>query len=811
MKLVKANIYGFGKWVDQKFNFEQDYQVIFGSNEAGKTTLLNFIQSILFGFASARGDNKYLQYKPKNSSKYGGELIFKADDDSTWTVKRVTGKGDGTVTLFHDDQQVPESLLSEIIGNFTKDDFENTHVFDDRSILSIYSLDEDKLETEVMSIGAVGSKEWLATAEKLNHDAEDIYKPRGQKQPLIVNLKKNDELLEEKSEIENQQVAYQRVKNQLNQTQAEFNENESLLKQASDRENNLQALDKKWSRYEQLLQNSNPSNSTDQISDEDWEDVLKANQELSTLKETSDSNKIANLDNVEKSILDNYRKNQTRLDYVRNQKFELQNLQFHRDDMNSKLLKVDTQVDQLFKNHPELSERMLPLIGEEIDQLAPQTNKNNLPLIICGIAVVLALIINPWRWIFVAVALASGFWYWYQERLNHHNNLDSYSFLKEKGYANLSREAVLGIQGTVIALDNFHTTQTSLVDGIKSIEVDMNKWRNILIELNVLDDSYKGDNYNEQIEKYFARLDQIMAKADLVEQTQAQTQKITDDRKRRLGELNKAIFAILQKYQIVNMEDFIRMHTSQVENQRIRTQIKQDKDFLGNDLAELQKYSNHSELMQKLTEAAAKRTELSEKNNQLSRQMGSLKEQMQQIFDNNHYQRVIAALAQNKADIIENYDEWLAKKLASQWIRRMLNIATKNRYPKMIKKATQYFALLTNQNYIKIDFNKNDLVVISKSKNKFNVHELSKATTIQLYLALRLAFVTEISDLVKLPILIDDAFVDFDISRTENVFQLIKEISKTNQVIYVTANEPQEIPEEHILNLEEKEIVQSYK
>lgn len=811
MKLVKANIYGFGKWVDQKFNFEQDYQVIFGSNEAGKTTLLNFIQSILFGFASARGDNKYLQYKPKNSSKYGGELILRADDDSTWTVKRVTGKGDGEVTLFHDDQQVPESLLSEIIGNFTKDDFENTHVFDDRSILSIYSLDEDKLETEVMSIGAVGSKEWLATAEKLNHDAEDIYKPRGQKQPLVVNLKKNDELLEEKSEIENQQVAYQRVKDKLNQTQAEFNENESLLKQASDKENDLQALDKKWSRYEQLLQNSNPGNSTDQISDEDWESVLKANQELSTLKETSDSNKIANLDNVEKNILNNYRKNQTRLDYVRNQKFELQNLQFHRDDMNSKLLKVDTQVDQLFKNHPELSERMLPLTGEEIDQLAPQTNKNNLPLIICGIAVVLALIINPWRWIFVVVALVSGSWYWYQERLNHNNNLDNYSFLKEKGYANLSREAILGIQGTVIALDNFHTTQTSLVDGIKSIEVDMNKWRNILIELNVLDDSYKGDNYNEQIEKYFVRLDQIMAKADLAEQTQVQTQKITDDRKRRLRELNKAIFAILQKYQIVNMEDFMRMHTSQVENQRIRTQIKQDKDFLGNDLAELQKYSNYSELMQKLTEVTAKRTELSEKNNQLSRQMGSLKEQMQQIFDNNHYQRVIASLAQNKADIIENYDEWLSKKLASQWIRRMLNIATKNRYPKMIKKATQYFALLTNQNYIKIDFNKNDLVVVSKSKNKFDVHELSKATTIQLYLSLRLAFVTEISDLIKLPILIDDAFVDFDISRTENVFQLIKEISRTNQVIYVTANEPQEIPEEHILNLEEKEIVQSYK
>ncbi|WP_338232426.1 ATP-binding protein [Companilactobacillus muriivasis] len=809
MKLVKANIYGFGKWIDQKFNFEQDYQVIFGDNEAGKTTLLNFIQSILFGFASARGDNKFLQYKPRNSGKYGGELVFKADDETTWTVRRVDGKGDGEVTLYHGDDEVPVSLLSEIIGSFTKDDYENTHVFDDKSILSIYGLDETKLETEVMSIGAVGSKEWLATADSLEHAADDIYKPRGQKQPLVVNLKKETELVEDKSEIENQQVAYQRVKSELDKTEKDFDDNAVLLKQASEAENNLRNLDKKWSRYEQL-QRSHDSNHTPSrlIQSEDWERVLKANQELSTLKETSTPNKIADLDNVEKNVLKNYRINQTRLDYVRNQKFELQNLQFHRDDMNSKLLKVDTQVDQLFKNHPELSEHMLPLTGDEIDQLTPQVSKaNNMPLIVCGVAVILAFIINPLRWVFVLAAIASGGWYWYQERVNSAKaDLGNYPFLQEKGYVGLSREAILGIQGTVIALDNYHTTQNGLADGIKSIEVDLNKWRNILLELNVVDESYKDDNYNEQIEKYFARLDQIQAKADIAEQSQAQTQKIADNRDRRLHQLNKEIFAILQKYQAVNMNMFTQMHTQQIENQKTLSQIKQDKDFLGTDLSELQKYADHNTLSEELNQATEKKNALADKNNELSRQMGSLKEQMQQIFDNKQYQHIVSELAQNKQDIIENYDEWISNKLASSWIRNMLNIATENRYPKMIEKATQYFSLLTNHHYIKIDFKSRDIVVTSANKNVFDVHELSKATTIQLYLALRLAFVTEISDLIKLPILIDDAFVDFDLSRKENVFELIQEIAETNQVIYVTANQPEGVPEDHILKLEDNEI-----
>ncbi|GAB5055841.1 AAA family ATPase [Companilactobacillus alimentarius] len=804
MKLIKAKIYGFGKWVDQEFDFKQDYQVIFGSNEAGKTTLLNFIKSILFGFASARGDNKYLQYKPKNSSSYGGELEFQSDDKSLWLVRRVEGKGNGTVTLFHDDQQVPESLLQEIIGSFTKDDFEHTHVFDDKNILSIYGLDEKQLETEIMSVGAVGSKEWLATADRMNEAAETIYKKRGQKQPLVTKLKERDDLLVEKSEFENQQVAYRKVESQLAQVQEKFDRNEELLKSVSQNENDLRNLDKKWPRYEQLSSSKVPAGSGISVSNDDWENFLTDNQELSTLQETSTTNRVAQLDNVEKQILVNYRTNQKRLDYIRNQKFELQNLQFHRDDMKSKLLKVDTQVDQLFKNNPQLSEDMKPLSSSELGKITPQQNtKNyNLPLIIIGIAVILMFLTkNPLKLIFAIVAIACGVWYWYQGKNSKFKGASGPSFLQQKGYENLTRENILNLQSVVIQLANFRTTQNGLSDGIKAIEVDLNKWRNILIELNVLDKSYKKDNYNEQIEKYFTRLDKIKARADLNAQSASETEKITNDRNQRLQEINAEISRIVAKYQVPNVETFVQMHTNQVQNQRIINEVKQDKAFLGDDLKKLQQYNSHDSLMRDLNQVTKKRQQLTDRNNELSRQMGSLKEQMQQVYDNTQYQKLVDQLAQNQADIVEYYDEWLARKLASKWIRKMLNIATENRYPRMIARATQYFSLLTNNNYIRIDFNKNDIGVISQDKNKFNVHELSQATTIQLYISLRLAFVTEIADLIKLPILIDDAFVDFDISRTNNVFKLIQEVAKSNQVIYVTANEPKHLSQDHILRL----------
>ena len=46
MKIKKAHIDGFGKWHDQDFDFTANPQIIYGPNEAGKTTLMAFLVSI---------------------------------------------------------------------------------------------------------------------------------------------------------------------------------------------------------------------------------------------------------------------------------------------------------------------------------------------------------------------------------------------------------------------------------------------------------------------------------------------------------------------------------------------------------------------------------------------------------------------------------------------------------------------------------------------------------------------------------------------------------------------------------------------
>ena len=50
MRILKAEITGFGKYHEQSFAFHPQNQLLFGHNEIGKSTLYQFIAAILFGF-----------------------------------------------------------------------------------------------------------------------------------------------------------------------------------------------------------------------------------------------------------------------------------------------------------------------------------------------------------------------------------------------------------------------------------------------------------------------------------------------------------------------------------------------------------------------------------------------------------------------------------------------------------------------------------------------------------------------------------------------------------------------------------------
>ena len=79
MKLLDLHINGFGKFYDCSIRFEDGLNVIYGKNEAGKSTLHTFIRAMLFGMERQRGraarTDQFSRYKPWDlKGGYGGRL-----------------------------------------------------------------------------------------------------------------------------------------------------------------------------------------------------------------------------------------------------------------------------------------------------------------------------------------------------------------------------------------------------------------------------------------------------------------------------------------------------------------------------------------------------------------------------------------------------------------------------------------------------------------------------------------------------------------------------------------------------------------
>jgi len=79
MRFIELQIKGFGKFHDRTIPFQDGLNVIYGKNEAGKSTIHTFIRGMLFGIQPMRGkaskNDLYNKYEPwENSGTYEGAL-----------------------------------------------------------------------------------------------------------------------------------------------------------------------------------------------------------------------------------------------------------------------------------------------------------------------------------------------------------------------------------------------------------------------------------------------------------------------------------------------------------------------------------------------------------------------------------------------------------------------------------------------------------------------------------------------------------------------------------------------------------------
>jgi uncharacterized protein YhaN len=128
MKLLAAEIEGFGVWSGLKLeNLADRVTLFYGPNEAGKTTLLQFIRTMLYGFSPERM-RRYLP--PVHGGRAGGSLVV-SSSGGRFTVRRHSSSPapfeDELRVLGPDGAVQPDYVLDGLLGGVNEATF--THVF----------------------------------------------------------------------------------------------------------------------------------------------------------------------------------------------------------------------------------------------------------------------------------------------------------------------------------------------------------------------------------------------------------------------------------------------------------------------------------------------------------------------------------------------------------------------------------------------------------------------------------------------------------------------------------------------------------
>ena len=91
MKIKNIKINNYGNLENKEINLENKINIIYGKNESGKSTLLNYIKNIFYGISknkNGKNISDYEKYKPWGKEDYSGKLKYELDNGDEFEIYR---------------------------------------------------------------------------------------------------------------------------------------------------------------------------------------------------------------------------------------------------------------------------------------------------------------------------------------------------------------------------------------------------------------------------------------------------------------------------------------------------------------------------------------------------------------------------------------------------------------------------------------------------------------------------------------------------------------------------------------------------
>ena len=207
MKIKKIKINSYGTLKNKEINLENNINIIYGKNESGKSTLLNFIKNIFYGISKNKNGKEisdYEKYLPWNSEEFSGKIKYTLDDKKTYEIFRNFHKKNPLVF---------NGNLEDISNEFKIDKKDGSQFFyeqtgiDEKMYIStimtpqqevvLDNSSKNNLLQKVANLGETGSGDvsFSKVIDSINkRQIEEVGNQRTQDRPINLLQNRNEEL-----------------------------------------------------------------------------------------------------------------------------------------------------------------------------------------------------------------------------------------------------------------------------------------------------------------------------------------------------------------------------------------------------------------------------------------------------------------------------------------------------------------------------------------------------------------------------------------------------------------------------------------
>ena len=272
MKVNKIKINSYGKLKDKEINLKDGINVIYGKNEAGKSTLLRFIINSFYGISKNKKGKEYSdydRYKPWVTEEFSGNIEYELNDKTKYEVHRDFKKKNPNIYNERKEDISKDFNIDKTNGN--EFFYEQTKVDEDLFLSTmVVGQQEVKLETKQQSMlvqkiaNLVGTGEDNVSYKRAidrikKRQLDEVGTSNSREKPINILARKIQQLETEKNELskyEDFKYNIEENKNNLKQELLKLEDENNLLKEIK-LLNEKEKIEKEKIKIQENIKNEN--------------------------------------------------------------------------------------------------------------------------------------------------------------------------------------------------------------------------------------------------------------------------------------------------------------------------------------------------------------------------------------------------------------------------------------------------------------------------------------------------------------------------------------------------------------------------